>query len=278
MPTPGLSLLGFLDQPAALVHLRNSCVVGAADDAALTQVWSAARAALGAPIVGAGQPDIQPLSPLGVQHHAAMMQVLEIQQLFNTVLAGGTLVMVEIEPLLAFQMTIDVTRSQHHNGGVLVAPTENELLNMCLPLGPAQEQIQMIPAPESLLVKTRGLNFHVQGQGFMHGSFIGLQVGVSVPFSHVVRHQGRCFLHNGFHRALALRSRGATHMPCVFRDVGDYAAVGIRPGSTFEPALLESANPPTLGHFTQGRAHSIQLKTLSRTLHVSWAEYVTTED
>lgn len=91
------------------------------------------------------------------------------------------------------------------------------------------------------------------------------------------RHNGRHYLHNGFHRCLALRRAGATHAPCILRDVPDHAAVGIH-GGTFSPPLLESANPPTLGHFTQGRAYDVQLKNVARYLHVSWAEYVVADE
>jgi hypothetical protein len=54
--------------------------------------------------------------------------------------------------------------------------------------------------------------------------------------------------------------------------------VGINPGGTFSPQVMESANPPTLGHFTQGRSYDVQLKAFHRTLHISWAEYAMTHD
>jgi hypothetical protein len=77
---------------------------------------------------------------------------------------------------------------------------------------------------------------------------------------------------------VGLRRRGVTHAPCVLRDVATPEAAGMLPGHTFDPALMESADPPTILHFTQGRAHPVQLKSFTRTLHVSWADYVTTQD
>ena len=185
--------------------------------------------------------------------------------------------MVEIEPLLAYQLTVDVARSNDHGSSASNPPLEQELLDICLPIAPVQENLNISTAPGSLLVKSKGLNFHALGEGFLHNQFLGFQVGVSVPLSHVVRFNGQCFLHNGFHRALALRARGATHMPCVFRDVASFAEVAPQ-GTVFQPPLFQSANPPTVAHFTQGRALTIQLKTFSRTLHISWAQYITTED
>jgi hypothetical protein len=37
--------------------------------------------------------------------------------------------------------------------------------------------------------------------------------------------------------------------------------------------LLESNNPPTVSHFTLGRAHAVTLRATTRILHLSWAEY-----
>ena len=51
MPTPGLSLVGFLTEQEALYHLGKACVPAAnADDAALRADWLAAKGKLGAPV------------------------------------------------------------------------------------------------------------------------------------------------------------------------------------------------------------------------------------
>ena len=72
---------------------------------------------------------------------------------------------------------------------------------------------------------------------------------------------------------------GATHMPCVFRDLQFVDDIGFRnDGRTFTPSLLESEDPPTLAHFARGRAHAVSLRSLSRVLHVSWAEYAVPEE
>jgi hypothetical protein len=72
---------------------------------------------------------------------------------------------------------------------------------------------------------------------------------------------------------------GATHIPCVFRDVPTSEMAGIRTdGRTFPLSLLESSNPPTIGHFTSGRAYQIQLRAFSRIITVSWADHVVPEE
>jgi hypothetical protein len=188
--------------------------------------------------------------------------------------------LVEIEPLLAFQYIISDGRSKHHGAAVGQNPTVAQLLPICLPLTPQTENFQIFNspnsmAPNSMMLKARSLNLQNFGGGVFNAAFMGIQFGVSLPFLHVVRHNGRCYLHNGFHRALAIRQAGATHAPCILRDVPDHASVGIRTdGGTFGVQLLESGNPPTLGHFTQGRAYDVQLKNVARYLHVSWADYI----
>lgn len=281
MPTPGLSLVGFLDQPEAINLLRSSCVVPDPADAALIAQWQAARAILGAPMQNAGRPDIQPIPAAGQAHMAQLVQQPWVQHHLQNALIGSTFQMIELDALLALQFNVDIARSEHHNGDTAAPPSTDEMFSMCLPLTPVFENVRTNKSQNSLLVTSKGMNFHPQNEGWLPtqvGFFIGYQVGVTIPLMHVVRHNGRCFLHNGFHRAIGLRRRGVTHAPCVFRDVADYDSVGLKPHQTFDSAILESADPPTVGHFAQGRAYAVQLKVFTRTLHVSWADHITTDD
>lgn len=279
MPTLGKSLVGFLEQQAAINYLRTSCVPsGPDDDATLLAEWQTARGKLGAPIAKAGYPDIQDIPTT----HAAYVGVLASQPwlapALNTAYVGATFKLVEIEPLLAFQFAVDDLRSSHHCAPFANPPTLDQLLETCLPLNPPTEPIQVSQTPQSMLITSRSLNFRALAQGFINGAFVGMHVGVALPLLHVVQLNGRCYLYNGFHRAYGARMAGATHVPCIFRDVPDAASAGINPPGTFDLAILESANPPSLGHFTQGRAHDVNLRILTRALHVSWSDYVVSAD
>lgn len=280
MPTPGLSLVGFMDQPGGIEHFRQRCVVADESDAALVAEWQSAQQRLGSPMANPGKPNIQQLSAAGTAHVANLVQQPWVQAAFQSqpALLGASFQLVEIDPLLAFQVTVDTARSNYHNGGSVAAPTADELLNMCLPLAQAVEQLKIHQSPGSMMVTSRNLNFRTMQAGFLNGAFLGMHVALSLPFVHVVRLNGRCYLHNGFHRAIGLRARGVTHFPCIVRDVQTALDVGIAPPGTFDLSLLDSANPPTVGHFTQNRAYSVQLKAFSRTLHISWAEYATTHE
>lgn len=276
MPTPGLSLVGFMDQQQAVNHLRHDCVPVDPSDAALTLEWTAAKAKLGGPIPNAGLPDIQDIPAESAGHVQQIVEAWAKEGFSGW--PGTTFRLIEIEPLLAYQFAIDADRSNHHCKAFSNPAKPEELLRVCLPLAPQTEDIQFVRASQSLIVRARSLNVQTHEQGMITPNTIGITFGVSVPYTHVVRYNGRCYLHNGFHRAYGARLAGATHIPCVFRDVPDPASVGLRPGATFAVSDLESVNPPTMAHFTQGRAYDVRVKVKSRILHVSWAEYVVPEE
>ncbi len=278
MPIPGLSLVGFMDQASAINYLRGACICNDNSDSALTAEWQIAKNRLGAPLARAGTPDIQPIPP----SHQPYIQQITTQQWCADLFAGPwqncEFKLIEIDPLLAYQFNVMTGRSNDHCNGLSSPPTLDELMALCLPHAPQSENFQTFTSPNSMILKAP-LNLRSFGGGVFNAAFMGLQFGVALPFAHVVRYNGRCYLHNGFHRAVGLRSTGATHIPCVLRDVNNHQEVGILPnGATFSAALLESANPPTVGHFTQGRAYDVVLRRVARFLHVSWAEYVLPEE
>ncbi len=288
MPTRGLSLVGFMDQPSALNHLRNVCVPPDASDPALIAVWQGAQAKLGAAIPNAGNPDIQDI-PAAEQHHVTqMLQQPWVAMAMQGPLQGSVLKLIEIDPLLAFQFTVDVDRSDHHCGQFGQPPTVSELLHVCLPITPPPEQFMVshhdqLAHVQSAIIKSRSLNIRVTAQGiFLDPNGVpvaaGFQFGPALPLVQVVRFNGRCFLHNGFHRAVGARQRGATHIPCLLRDVNSFEAAGIKPVGTFQPADFALPSPPTVGHFTQGRATDVLLRAMTQIMHITWATHVVPDE
>ena len=275
MPTQGKSLIGFMDEAEAISYLQNFCVTADPQDInALRDMWVAARGQLGAPIANVGHPAINPIPP---SHHPYIAQLLAqpwMQEAMRGPLLGSQFAMVDINSLLAFQFSVDAERSGHHCGAFDNPPNLDQLFQACLPLALSNDPVRMYPGPNSMLITSRSLNFQTTLQGFMHGAFVGMQVGYTLPLVHVVRLNGRCYLHNGFHRTYGAAIAGATAVPCVFRDVPDAMSAGIRPG-TFQLPLMESADPPTLAHLIGPQAYTVQLRAFTRTIHVSWADYVT---
>ena len=273
MPTSGLSLVGFMDQGEALAHLKSVCLPTILDDAALVAEWQAAQANLGVQIVGAGLPEILAIPSAHEHYLTQLTQEPWAKEYFANVIRGFSFQLVEIDKLLAFQFTVDISRSDHHCGTLGPNPSLDKQIESCLPMAPPNEELKTVQSPQSMMLRTKCLNLQTLGQGMFNAQFMGLQFGLSFPFVHVVEYNNRYYLHNGFHRALGLRSSGVTHLPCILRKVNSPEEAGIRHG-TFPLQLMESSNPPTVGHFTQGRSHPVTLRSVSKILHVSWAEYI----
>jgi hypothetical protein len=287
MPTPGLSLVGFMDQLQAIRYMQANCVMpNPADIAALISEWTAASANLGQPFADAGHPDIQPIpSTAAAQTYIQQLQQQPWVQESLKAYPTGTLQVVEIDPLLAFQFHISLNHSDGRCAALGLGPGIVELLPICLPQMPPQASIRPSGQGQSLLIASDSLNVRIVAQGLFNPpvppgqpplppNMAGVLFGVALPFVHVVRFNGRCYLINGFHRALGARKRGAGRIPCFFREVTTADETGIRTdGSTFPLKLLESSNPPTLAHFTQGRAHALPLREVMRVLQINWSEH-----
>ncbi len=278
MPTPGLSLVGFLSQQQALEHFEQACLPSSRPQAALTAEWTDAQARLGAAIPNAGQPNVQPLPESAKAHVESVRQAAWAVPFFEDPnFSPASFACVEIDPLLAYQLTVSTAHSDGHWSSLQVPPTMGDMLSICLPSEIPQTQFSTQLQRTSLVIKAHSLNLRILQLGLFNNQFAGIVVGTSLPLVQVVRHNGAYILWNGYHRACGLRAKGATHIPCVLRDV-------VNPGAVAEvlvppmDGLLASTNAPTVGHFTQGRAHPVTLKVTSRMLHLSWAEWAITED
>jgi hypothetical protein len=239
VPTPGLSLVGFMDHQPAINYLRLSCVPTDTSDAALTAEWTQAQGKLGAPFSDAGRPDIQDISPPSQPYIHQLMQQVWVQQALAQY-PGASFKVIEIDPLLAFQHHILVDHSEGHCDKLPLGAGINDLLPICLPLLPPNENLRisaqiLSPQSGSFVIGADSLNVRITSHGlFQAENKVGIQFGVALPFVHVVRHNGRCYLLNGFHRALGARSHGAGRIPCLFREVATHEEAGIRQdGSTF---------------------------------------------
>jgi hypothetical protein len=184
-------------------------------------------------------------------------------------------------------------RANHHCS-LLSNPSIGDLMPICLPQAQPQTpdlltDLLVDYKPNSIFLKSKNLNFQHLNFGIygynLNGyntTVAGLMLHMSLPFSHVVKFDGRYYLHNGFHRAYGAAKAGATHMPCFIREVTTAEDVGIKPEvlapwnpwMTFPLRLLQSSDPPTVGHFSRGYAHAVKLRSVSHTLQVAWSETV----
>src|SRR5579862_2631195 len=271
MATQGLSLLGFLDEAEGIAHLRSKCIPSDSSNDALAAEWRIARMGLGSPVTGAGHPAIDAIPSSHHQYVQRLRRAAWLQPNLSGPWSGARFCMIEIDKLLAFSILIDTQRSGHYGAAMSRPPLLSEMLETCLPQQPTGERMDMWDGAnkQSMLIKARSLNVSIVERGAFTDNRVGIAVGVTLPLLHVVVSNDRHYLHNGYHRAYAMRQAGATYAPFILREVADDAAIGIRSdGSTFSAALLESENPPTLAHFTQGRAHPVIVRSISRIIHV----------
>jgi hypothetical protein len=279
MPSAGLSLLGFMDQQHALNHLKSACIPHDSSDGVLSAEWQSARAKRGAALPNAGKPKLESIP---AAHHDYIHRVVNAPwaaAAFAGPLRGAEFKLVEIDPLIAFQFTVDKDRAAHHCGKLGRPPAIDELMPLCLPSSAAVEDYTAFPAASSIMVKARSLNLRIAAQGLFDDCLAGIQFSVSLPFVSVVRCQGRYYLHNGYNRAYGIRMSGSAFMPCMIREVPDFTSAGLKAdGLTFGAAILQSDDAPTIGHFTQARAHDVTLRAMTRIIQVSWAEYAVPDE
>jgi len=152
--------------------------------------------------------------------------------------------LVEIDPLLAFQMIVNVDRSAHHQTTLGTPPRLIDLLNVCLPTNPPVEHFQVQQQNNALIIKARDLNLRMQEVGRVQDQFAGVIFGPALPLAQVTKFNGRFYLSDGFHRAYCLRQAGATHIPCVLREVFDPSEVGINNATFGDRCLNRSRRRP----------------------------------
>lgn len=245
--------------------------------------WTKANEALGRPMARLGKPEIKEIPEEKQPYIDELMAQPWLKKELDDTLVGASFKLVEIDPLLAMQFAVDTDRSSTLTSQLPANPSIDALLKTCLPHTRAEENLAFLRSnhKHSMMVISRNLSLHVKNEGAIATEtatgtclHIGIELVFPAPLVHVVRLNDRCYLHNGFHRAYGAKLAGATHVPCIFRDVKTSVDVGIAKHETFDLELLQSENAPTLGHFTQGRAYDVRLKTMKKVLQVSWSEYM----
>lgn len=282
MPVEGRSLLGFMDPAFAIPYLQQATIPPDPSPDALHAIWEQARGQLGEPTNHPGEPEMLDLGP---EHHAHLQAVAASPRLQNGFDGQPyEFKLVEIDPLLAYQFDVNIERTEHLCAELGDPPSVATMLPVCLPTSLENIPFQLQGTGNSVVVVGRSANLKIQahGQIGMDANFgvllFGVAVGVSGPWVHVVRFEGRTFLRNGFHRVYGAKRAGATHVPCIVVNAPNWEFVGARgQGGTFERELLESDDPPTLAHYAEGRAWPVQLRRPTRIIEVSWSEYLLPE-
>src|ERR1700737_1931292 len=109
MPIKVISLVGFLKEAVAVAYLNQFAVLPNKTRPALRHIWLAAQSKLGAAIPNAGQPDIQDIPTT----HQAYLRGVETNPRFAVTHEGmaWSFKLIEIDPLLAFQLHVELDRA-----------------------------------------------------------------------------------------------------------------------------------------------------------------------
>ena len=272
------------NEAAALAYLQLSCVQQSSDRQGLLKQWQDAKKQLGAPVTkNAGIPDIR---TVGDEHGEYLGRLKTIKE-YTPSFAGKnwSFQFVEIRPLLAFQPHVMEAQIAKHCGALSAHPSEAEIVRMCIPQQPPVYQLSPITDPtKGIVVKCPDLDVIIGERGMIKLSpnlpnVAGVIFSAVLPFVEVARFNGRCYLKNGYHRACGLQRLGIKHMPCVLRDVTDYAETGAQNNSVFERGILEDrTDPPTIGHFAEGRPWPVMLRRMAKIIHVLWSEQIVPDE
>jgi len=268
MPRDGLLLVGYLNEDAAVDYMKKRCSNSFThDESSLRTAWREAYKKVQSPVAWL-HPSVLRDIPPNLKHHT---DLIEQDAEFAEVLDGMDykFQVIEIDPLLAFQVDIDFARSDQACAGINQNPSIAEMLPRCLPT--TKDTISFtthLPASgkKGIVLETENRNvvakdaeyWGIDAQDGLHTA--GIKIGARPSLIQVVKFGSKYFLKNGYHRAFGLRKRGATEMPCLLLDGLLWGHVGAHPDEHLPESLFWAANPATCGHFVHGLAMQTKLR------------------
>jgi hypothetical protein len=198
--------------------------------------------------------------------------------------------MVELDRLVVCQNHVTQTFVEELKLKLGPGPDPQSLFRFCLPVGEysAPVQIRSVDSKrfvfqsestdfrfhEALLLRPEQIqNYNTFGEV---ASVLGLVVGFSSNFLNAIcdDDSNRLLLHNGYHRACALRELGITHAPCVIQTVTrrDELDIIAKPIVARDPGYFFNApRPPLLKDFWNPRISKLlQIKRVRRTIELSF--------
>lgn len=278
MPIPAQGMYGLMAETEAVNWLTNACVLNGASP---HDMWRQAAVNIGGPFPRAGNPDILDIPA----DRRPYLDQLAAQVWFQQAFPGPySFKLVEIEPLLAYQFSVCDEHANTISASVAGAPNDiDALLQLALPHDLTPALVNVSVQGNNLVMMSPDLNFGVFGAGQApHAPMPGVGVagpliGNRAPAVQVARFNGRYYLRNGYHRIKGAAAHGTTHIPCVLLECNTYEELIGPDALVFSQSLMESALPPTIGHFTHGRSSAINLKAVMRVVTISWTSLVIPE-
>jgi hypothetical protein len=174
--------------------------------------------------------------------------------------------MVELDRLVMSQPYVNLQHTDRLKDRLRDNRTAEALFRFCLPLDRDEAPVQVRRAGSNKYLfwsDSSDFRFHepallrpdqVDGHDSFGplGGILGLMVGYGSNFLNAIESEGRVLLHNGYHRAYALREAGFTHAPCIVQSVTRRDELNIVASRTILEDVnfyLKSARPPILKDF-----------------------------
>jgi len=232
---------------------------------------------------GADCRDLDPaLTPLAEQ----VLADPRVRRAFDTLLTR--VAVVELDRLVVYQTRVTQDFVDELQTRLGPEPDGEALLRFCLPLEGRTMPLRVCKTGlrrYSFASASSELRFHdavllgpdqLDGLSAFSAGAVGLVVGFGSNLLNVVRSQdnGRMLLHNGYHRACALRALGITHAPCIVQTVTrrDELALAV-PRRVLDAAAFyfKAARPPLLKDFFDPRIRKLlPVRRTKRVVEVSF--------
>lgn len=233
--------------------------------------------------------DLQPaLAPLA----RAVMADPRYRRTFDAL--PTRIAMVELDRLIVSQPCVSLHHIEAQKARLGTKPKPKDLFRFCLPLDRAEAPVQMRKlGARRYIFWSESADFRFQEAAVFRpdqikgfdpygavGGIIGLMVGYDSNFLNVIQSDSRLVLHDGHHRAYALRDLGVTHVPCIIQTVSRLDELKLVAGRAVldDPAFYFGAKrPPLLKDFFDPKIRKVfPVKRTASVVEVSFEvrEYV----
>ena len=182
--------------------------------------------------------------------------------------------MVELDRLIVGHPYVSLHHMDRLKARLADAPTPEQLFCFCLPLDRAEAPVEMRrTGPRRFTFWSESSDFRFQEPQFLRpnqlngfepfgaiAGIVGLMVGYGSNFLNVIEADGRLLLHNGHHRAYALRDLGITHAPCIVQTVTrlDELKLAAARAILEDPSFyFQAKRPPLLKDFFDPRIRKV---------------------
>jgi len=174
--------------------------------------------------------------------------------------------MVELDKLVVSQLHINREFSEGLHPSLKQKPDPEALFRFCLPPKAPEQAVKISKSdPSSYIFSSESSDFRSHNVKFLKpnqvsdyytfgpiSGMVGLAVGFGSNFLSGISAEGRVLLHNGYHRAYAMRSAGITHAPCILQSVTRLDELEIAANRTVAEDTnyyFGTARPPLLKDF-----------------------------